>query len=171
MPANIEIKASIRDFDELRRRAEALSDTNCEIITQEDTYFPVATGRLKLRILAPNRAQLIYYTRPVQAGPKLSAYHITETSDPEGLKKALALACGIRGVVKKTRHLYHFGQTRIHLDDVEALGKFLELEVVLRPEQSEIEGRKTAEELMGQLGIEKCDLLAGSYMDLAEDKA
>ncbi|HXQ34993.1 MAG TPA: class IV adenylate cyclase, partial [Anaerolineales bacterium] len=129
MPSNIEIKARVRDFDELRQRAERLSDSPLQIVHQEDTFFNTEKGRLKLRILAADRAQLIYYLRSDQEGPKRSDYHIFETPDPENLKRVLELAYGIRGIVKKTRYLYLIGQTRVHLDDVEGLGQFLELEV------------------------------------------
>jgi len=168
MPANIEIKARARDFSEIKLKAEKLSDFPVEVISQEDIFFNVAQGRLKLRILAPDRAQLIYYTRPDQEGPKRSDYHIAETSDPENLKRVLELAYGIRGVVKKTRYLYLVGQTRVHMDDVEGLGKFMELEVVMREGQSDAEGQKIAEGLMASLGVERGDLLEGAYMDMLE---
>jgi predicted adenylyl cyclase CyaB len=74
----------------------------------------------------------------------------------------------VRGVVRKTRYLYLAGQTRIHLDDVEGLGHFMELEVVLRADQSDAEGQAIAEDLMVRLGVRKDDLLEGAYMDLLE---
>jgi predicted adenylyl cyclase CyaB len=168
MPANIEIKASARDFEEIRSRAEKLSDTPVEIVLQEDTFFNVENGRLKLRVLAPGRGQLIFYTRPDQDGPKRSDYHIAHTSDPDNLKRVLELAYGIRGVVKKTRYLYLVGQTRVHLDDVEGLGQFMELEVVMEEGQSDAEGQAIAENLMASLGIERSDLLEDAYMDMIE---
>lgn len=168
MPANIEIKARARKFDEIKARAEKISDAPMEIILQEDTFFNVETGRLKLRVLASDRGQLIYYTRPDHEGPKRSDYYIAYTSDPESLKHVLELAYGIRGVVKKTRYLYIAGQTRIHLDDVEGLGQFMELEVVLREGQEDAEGQVIAEGLMASLGVERSDLLEGAYMDLLE---
>jgi len=168
MPSNIEIKARPRDFEEVRRRAESLSDTSIEVFLQEDIFFHTEKGRLKLRVLAPNRGQLIYYTRPDQEGPKRSEYHIYETSDPENLKHVLELAYRIRGVVKKTRYLYLVGQTRVHLDDVEGLGQFMELEVVMGEGQSDAEGQATAEDLMSRLGVERGDLLEGAYMDLLD---
>jgi predicted adenylyl cyclase CyaB len=168
MPSNIEIKARLRDFDEIRRRAEQLSHTPVKEIPQEDTFFNAPRGRLKLRVLAEDNGQLIYYTRPDQEGPKRSDYHISLTPDPENLKRVLELAYGIRGVVKKTRFLYMVGQTRVHLDDVEGLGQFIELEVVMREGQSDADGQTIAEGLMAALGIEKSDLLEGAYMDLIE---
>ena len=168
MPANIEIKARPRDFEEIKSRAEGLSDTPVQVIPQEDIFFNVERGRLKLRILAPDQAQLIFYTRPDQEGPKRSEYHLTHSSDPVNLKHVLELAYGIRGVVRKTRYLYLVGQTRVHLDDVEGLGRFMELEVVLEEGQSDAEGQKVAEELMSALGVERGDLIDTAYMDLLE---
>ena len=168
MSTNIEIKARVHDFPELKRRAEAISDSPLEVIPQEDTFFVTSKGRLKLRVLAPDRAQLVYYERTDQDGPKRSDYFIFNTDDPENLKTALSLALGIRGVVKKTRYLYMVGETRVHLDDVDGLGYFMELEVVLRRDQSDNEGQAIANDLMKKLGIESSDLIEGAYMDLLE---
>ena len=85
------------------------------------------------------------------------------------MKLVLERAYGIRGVVKKTRYLYLAGQTRIHVDDVEGLGQFMELEVVLREGQGDAEGQAIAEGLMASLGVERADLLEGAYMDLIEN--
>jgi len=168
MPSNIEIKARARNFEAIRRYAESLSDTPVEVIPQEDIFFNTEKGRLKLRVLALNLGQLIYYTRPDQEGPKRSEYHIYETPDPENLQRILELAYGIRGVVRKTRYLYLVGQTRVHLDDVEGLGQFMELEVVLGEGQSDTEGQAIAEDLMTRLRVERGDLLEGAYVDLLE---
>ncbi len=170
MPRNIEVKARVRDFAELCRRAEALSDTPREVLEQADTFFLVPHGRLKLREIGADYGQLIFYTRPNLEGPKRSEYQITSTNDPQGLKNVLAMAYGIRGVVKKTRFLYLCGQTRIHIDQVQGLGRFIELEVVLRPEQTDAEGQSIAEDLMNRLGLPPGDLLEGAYMDLIEGR-
>jgi predicted adenylyl cyclase CyaB len=170
MPSNIEIKARARDFGDIRSRAEALTDTPVEVIPQEDTFFQVPRGRLKLRVRRADPAQLIYYERPDQDGPKRSDYQIFETPDPESLKLTLGRALGIRGVVRKTRYLYLIGQTRVHLDDVEGLGQFMELEVVMRSGQPDSEGQEIARDLMSKLGVEQRDLLEGAYMDLLEEK-
>ena len=167
MPSNIELKAHARNFEEIKARAEKLSNTPVQVIPQEDTFFNTAHGRLKLRVLA-DHSQLIYYTRPDQEGPKRSDYHITRSTDPENLKRVLELAYGIRGVVKKTRYLYLVGQTRVHLDDVEGLGQFMELEVVMAEGQSDTQGQAIAEGLMFALGVESSDLIDGAYMDLLE---
>ncbi|MCK7482078.1 MAG: class IV adenylate cyclase [Candidatus Moduliflexus flocculans] len=83
----------------------------------------------------------MYYTRPDQGGPKRSDYHIAYTTDPENLKRVLELAYGHPRRGQKTRYLYLVGQARVHLDDVEGLGQFMELEVVLREGREMPRGR------------------------------
>lgn len=123
-----------------------------------------------MRLLTPSHGQLVYYERADATGPKRSDYFIAETSEPEALKSVLAKALGVRGVVRKTRYLYMVGQTRLHLDEVEGLGQFVELEVVMRPGQSDAEGQAIAEDLMAKLGIREEDLLEGAYMDMIETR-
>jgi predicted adenylyl cyclase CyaB len=168
MANNIEVKARVRDMQALQARAEALSDTPCQVILQEDTFFYTPQGRLKLRLLAPDHAQLVYYLRPNSHGPKQSEYHIFETDQPEQLKSILTAAYGMRGVVRKVRRLYMVGQTRIHLDEVDGLGQFMELEVVMRPEQRMAEGEAIARDLMERLGIRSEDLIDIAYIDMLE---
>jgi predicted adenylyl cyclase CyaB len=166
MPANIEIKARTEKSDELRKRLSVLSGAPPEILLQEDTFFHSPNGRLKLRVLQSGPAQLIQYDRLDQQGPKRSSYHIFETNDPESLKTVLSQALGARGVVRKERLLYIVGQTRVHLDNVSGLGSFVELEVVLRPGQSDGEGQMVARDLMAILDICEEDLLDCAYIDL-----
>ncbi len=166
MPANIEIKCRIDDPEAFAERAAALSDTSVKIIPQEDIFFRTSRGRLKLRILGPAYAQLVYYIRSDAAGPKRSEYLIYDVPEPEQLRLLLTGALGVRGVVRKTRRLFEVGQTRVHLDDVEGLGVFVELEVVLREGQSDADGQTIAQDLMSRLGISPKDLVASAYIDL-----
>lgn len=102
MAANIEIKARVNDLARLKALAEQLSDAPCTILNQEDIFFNTPQGRLKLRIFAAGRGELIYYMRENSAGPKRSDYAISHTNEPLVLKEVLAAAWGIRGTVKKT---------------------------------------------------------------------
>ena len=140
------------------RRLEAMSDTAVEILNQRDIFFAAATGRLKLRILDDCRGELIHYDRPDLAGPKLSSYLIAPTSAPEVLLTILSQVLNIVGTVRKRRRLYRVGQTRVHLDRVEYLGDFVELEVVLDPGQAEAEGTAIAEDLMRRFAIRASSL-------------
>jgi predicted adenylyl cyclase CyaB len=168
MAINIEIKARVHDFAALRQKVEQICDTACQIIPQDDTFFSCPKGRIKLRELGPRHAQLVYYQRPDISGPKHSQYQIYETDRPSELKEILSQAFGVRGVVSKVRYLYLVGQTRIHLDEVQGLGQFMELEVVLQPGQTDAEGQAIAESLMRKLGVQDQDLIASAYLDLLE---
>ncbi|MEM8648648.1 MAG: class IV adenylate cyclase, partial [Pseudomonadota bacterium] len=128
MPRNVEIKAHVRDVAEVRRRAEDASGGPPEVLEQEDVFFPAERGRLKLRRLAPDFGQLIFYERPDVSGPKTCIYAISDTQDPQQLREVLSQALGEAMIVRKVREVYMVGQTRIHVDQVEGLGAFLELE-------------------------------------------
>jgi len=169
MNRNVEIKAKVTDLDALRGRAEKLANEGPAVLEQEDTFFVCPRGRLKLRRFERGReAELIYYERPDSAEPKESHYLVHRTSDPDSLRQALGAALGIRGVVRKRRTLYLVGSTRVHLDKVEGLGEFVELEVVLKPEESVSDGVTVARDLMARLGIADAELITGAYMDLLE---
>lgn len=170
MPTNIEIKCRVRDPEHLRTQAERLSDTPVETLQQTDTFFRVESGRLKLRRESADQGVLIFYQRPDAPGPRPSHYQIARSSDPDTLLAILADVLGVLGVVRKTRLLYRTGSTRIHLDEVEGLGPFLELEVVLGPDDSTDDGLCTAESLMHQLGIDRVDLVGRAYFDLLREK-
>jgi predicted adenylyl cyclase CyaB len=165
MPTNIEIKARVRDWDRTRRAAETLTDRPLQIIDQHDTFFACQSGRLKLREFSATSGELIAYERDDVPGTKVSRYLISATSEPAQLRDVLQRALGLAGLVKKRRYLYLHGPTRIHLDDVEGLGKFLELEVVLAPDEDEAKGEAIARELMQKLSVQPEDLLAGAYVD------
>ncbi|MBD3236242.1 MAG: CYTH domain-containing protein [Candidatus Eisenbacteria bacterium] len=171
MPANVEIKAHLRDPDAVRARAAALSDAPVRRIVQTDTFFPTAQGRLKLREEEGRGGELIYYERADAREAKLSRYevHPIRGTLPGKLRKGLATVLGVRGVVRKRRELYQVGRTRIHIDAVEGLGDFLELEVQVDEDASPAVGRQIAARLMAELGVEEADLVAGAYLDLLTD--
>ena len=171
MATNIEIKARVQDPAGLKAKVVAISDTVGELIPQEDIFFNSPQGRLKLRILADDEGQLIYYERPDSSGPKQSDYYISRTTEPDTLTDVLTRTYGVRGIVRKERWLYWIGNTRIHLDQVEGLGSFLEFEVVLYNGQSIQEGQAIAAELMERLDIAGSDLVDAAYIDLLERQA
>ena len=151
MPSNIEIKARLADLPRTRGLVAAINNTPPQTLRQRDTFFRCATGRLKLRETGAGQAELIFYSRPDVAAAKQSDYEITPVADPVSLKSVLRRALGVTHVVEKTRVLYLVGQTRVHLDSVDGLGDFLELEVVLRSDQSPADGHALAAE--GSAGL------------------
>ncbi|XP_074481528.1 uncharacterized protein LOC141761806 isoform X2 [Sebastes fasciatus] len=178
MLSNVEIKAKVSDPTLFAEKAAKLSQSEGTIIGQHDTFFNCRHGRLKLRDFMNEAGQLIFYERPDTDGPKLSRYSISPTSDPSSLRAVLSDALGVKGEVRKERRLFLIGQTRVHLDTVEGLGNYMELEtaqrgvqtenkqVVMRPEQTVEDGQKVAEDLMVKLGVSKESLVMGAYMDL-----
>jgi adenylate cyclase class IV len=163
---NVEWKARARDPQRQRDLAAALADGPPELLEQCDTFFNTRRGRLKLRQFAADRAELIFYERPDVAGPKPSHYLISPTDAPAILRQALAGALGVCGEVRKHRHVWLVGQARIHLDEVDRLGCFLEVEVVLRPGQDLAEAERMARELARALEVRDEDLVEGAYIDL-----
>ncbi|MEE8522756.1 MAG: class IV adenylate cyclase [Thermoanaerobaculia bacterium] len=172
MGRNVEIKVRVGgesgpDPGELLARVEALADDGPHLLRQQDTFFECARGRLKLRQLGDGgEAQLIHYQRSDGVEPRESRYVLAPVGDPASLAAALTGALGMKGIVRKQRTLYRIGQTRVHFDEVEGLGSYLELEVVLGPEQSQDEGLEIVRELMRRLGIPRQSLVAEAYVDL-----
>ena len=68
--------------------------------------------------------------------------------------------------VRKQRTLYLIGQTRIHLDRVDQLGEFVELEVVLKNEQTTEQGTAIANGLIVSLGLQTAERIPHAYADL-----
>ncbi|WP_421159708.1 class IV adenylate cyclase [Aeromonas dhakensis] len=166
MPRNIEIKAKIESIELLLTKALAIADQGPVEIEQDDTFFRCDAGRLKLRTLSPSAGELIFYRRADQQGPKESFYQLTPTHEPDRLRETLSLAWGQIGRVQKKRTLLLVGRTRIHLDRVQGLGHFLELEVVLEEDEPLEAGVQEANDIMALLGVEPSRLIEGAYLDL-----
>jgi predicted adenylyl cyclase CyaB len=166
MARNVEIKAHIESIASIFPKAAALADKGPIGILQDDTFFSCPNGRLKLRAFSSEKAELIFYRRTDKSGPKESLYVVSPTSSPDTLREALSLAYGQAGRVRKNRTLFLAGRTRIHLDRVEGLGEFLELEVVLTDDESVETGEAIAWDLMEKLGICQNQLIEGAYVDM-----
>lgn len=165
---NIELKARLASLDTARRIAISLADTRLPDQHQIDTYFHCRDGRLKLREIVGERAELIAYRRPNEIGPKASTYFLLPVEVPEQCKEALATTLGIRSRVEKHREIYLHRNVRIHLDRVVGLGEFLEFEAVLGEEYPEAQSQKLVHELRQKFKITDDDLLDSSYGELIE---
>ena len=166
MPRNIEIKARIASVEALLPIAIQVAGSEPTLIEQDDTFFTVPQGRLKLRQFADGSAELIHYQRADDSAAKASDYVRVPVADSAALREALARASGLRGRIRKRRWLLLAGQTRIHVDRVEGLGDFMELEVVLREGQSDADGVQIAQALMHALDLAAAPRIAGAYVDL-----
>jgi homotetrameric cytidine deaminase len=168
---NVELKARDADPEATLRRALELGASDEGVLRQRDTYFGRARGRLKLREQEGGRdriAQLIAYQRPDDAQARTSAYRIAEVADPDALREALDSALGTRVVVDKRRHLLLYENVRIHLDDVDGLGSFVELEGVAAPDSDLARENDLVERLRAQLHLG--EPVPVSYSDLLLDE-
>lgn len=162
---NIECKAIDPDPSGSLEVCRALGAEDRGIITQRDTYFAVAKGGLKLREEQPGRPHLVQFERASEPQQRESRYRIVEVDDGEALCAALAATIGIRGVVLKRRHLLLWQSVRIHLDEVEQLGRFIELEAVAPPDSDLAHERRLVAELRDALAITDDRLIALGYAE------
>ncbi len=161
---NIELKARLNDLARAEAVCRELGAAFQTDIRQVDTYFVVASGRLKLRENDPGKCELIHYHRADEAVSKASDYRIVPASGE--LREMLAAALGVRCVVRKVRGLWLWENVRIHVDTVEGLGTFLEFEAVLGEEFDDADGYRKVARLRDVFGIGDGDLVEGSYVDL-----
>ena len=166
MARNIEIKARISSVEALAPKAATLANEGPIEIMQDDTFFRCDAGRLKLRVFPDGDGELIFYRRANRRGPNESFYLRCSTPAPGPLRDALAAAYGQAGRVRKHRTVFLIGRTRVHLDRVEGLGDFLELEVVLADGEPPDAAVREAHDLMEKLGVQPSQLIEGAYIDL-----
>ena len=163
---NVEIKARCDNPDRIRdilRKKEAdFRGTDHQV----DTYFNVTRGRLKMRE-GEIENNLIYYDRPDAEAPKTSRCMLYKTVGDSPLKDMLSWSLGVQTVVDKSREIYFIGNIKIHLDQVDGLGEFVEIEAQGQEgEYSESYLLDQCNDLMEALGIRERDLVSGSYSDL-----
>jgi homotetrameric cytidine deaminase len=171
MPSlNLELKARDPDPGRTLARCRALGAADHGMRHQRDTYFAGRKGRLKLREEEGFGGELIAYRRADATEPEESAFIRAPAADPKLLHEALEAALGVTVVVAKHRWVFMWEDVRIHLDDVDGLGTFIELEAMVGP------GLNTAEEaeekvarLRTELGIADENLVAVGYSDLLMD--
>lgn len=162
---NIEAKYRCADLDGVRRRAEGLGARDAGGLRQTDHYFEAPHGRLKLRVFDSGAAELIGYTRADAAAARSSDYFVYRTARPDELAAVLRHSPGSRGVVRKTRSLLLWKSTRIHLDDVEGLGTFVELETGVG-EQGDDAARAELDHVATALHLDAGSIVAVAYVDL-----
>ena len=164
MPVNLELKAKVTRPKKILRTLQLLGKPS-EKLVQTDTYFPMRRGRLKLREFGNGKSELIQYVRNETKGRRWSRYDILHIPDASAAKRFLKRLFGIDVIVKKSRRVYYYKKkARIHFDTVKGLGMFVEFEVY-----STKDPRLAValyRELVEFFGIEKEDIIRGSYADL-----
>lgn len=164
---NVEIKAHCQDLKLLEQLLLAAGADYKGLDHQIDTYFNVPNGRLKLRE-GNIESALIHYHRVNQKAAKRSEIHYYKTTtNSTDLKLALEAALGIKVVVDKQRHIFFIDHVKFHLDKVNGLGTFVEIEVIdFGGTLTDTKMRSQCRAYQDLLGIQKGDLIASSYSDL-----
>jgi len=164
MPVNIEIKSYCADPQRvagilIAHKADYKGNDH-----QVDTYFDVTDARLKLREGSIEN-NLIYYKRDNQSGPKRSDVILYPTGEDKNIKNILQEAIGIKVVVDKKRDIYFIENVKFHIDSVQGLGSFVEIEAIGK-EGDETELKRQCEYYMDLLEIGEEHLIEESYSDL-----
>jgi len=164
---NIELKVAVKDFKEVNLLLNKIKAKGAGKLIQKDFYYICPNGRLKIREIKNKQFELIFYRRQDKKNSKLSDYQVLplNKSQKQILKYILARACGELIAVKKIRNLWIYKHTRIHLDQVDKLGKFLELETVVKNinlKKAKIEHN----EVIMKLNLSKYKKIDKSYSDL-----
>ena len=173
MAQNIELKVTCTagEFASIRTALADRPLRSLETLEQSDVYFPVAAGRLKLRANVAEgavSAELIQYQRPDDSGARISTYRRVPIAPEMSavLEQALSDSLGVLARVRKVRTVAVWESTRIHLDEVDGLGQFVELETVLGDSLSAESGRAEFEDAVEWLGLASLESVPGSYSDL-----
>ncbi len=169
--ALVELKAKTEDLDFLRKKLSNLKAKHVDTTRQIDIYFETPKGRLKLRETEGNiRAEIVYYERGNIAGPKRSSVFIIEVEEPSRFKNLLYKTLRTVAIVDKTREIYEYEGTKIHLDRVNRLGSFVEFErETPTDEETVMKNKEVLKELMEKLGISQESLVKFSYSDLIKN--
>jgi predicted adenylyl cyclase CyaB len=163
---NIEIKVAVSDFRRIRKALNALGATRAHpALRQTDWYFNVRGARLKLRRHGTESGgEVIIYRRPNTGGVRASGYVRLPASDCAGTRKLLTTMFGLQVCVRKRREVWLLKNARIHLDHVDRLGKFVEIEVIVTKGMSQAKALMRG--LLVSLHIEPSGLIAYSYAEL-----
>ena len=160
----MEIKAPLGDLDRARAAVARLGARAAGTMEQVDRYYELADGRrLKLRTVPGRAAELISYRRPETSGVRVSEYEVTPVRDGDAciVPRSRPLV-----IVRKCRELHLIDNVRVHLDAVDGLGSYLELEAVIDPAHDEATCRRQVADITRALGIADESLIRASYAEL-----
>jgi predicted adenylyl cyclase CyaB len=170
VPINVEIKARTREPRRVLQRLAEVGAVLQGIDRQVDTYYEARHGRLKLRRGTIEHA-LIAYERADLHGPKVSRVTLYEPSDSDRLHATLSAALEVLVVVDKQRHIWWAENVKLHVDEVDRLGSFLEVEAIDRHGNlGEAALRRQCGEWLELLAVDHGDLVDRSYSDMLLDQ-
>jgi len=171
MSKNLELKVKVGNFEDILQNVVFLDAKKRDTLYQLDTYFLTGNKRLKMRN-ARDESQLIYYLRSNMEESKLSRYYLFKFTNRQAMmvEKILRTFFNVKAVISKKRTLFIYKNTRIHLDEVDNLGNFLELETVFKKNGSQSNFYNEHQLVINALGLHKYKKIKSSYSDHIYDK-
>lgn len=168
MTKNLEIKVELKNLDEVAHDIETMGLREVGSLYQIDKYYLVGKKKLKLRNVNNNELHLIYYSRPDVERSRVSHYYIFRfrAQSQRLIEKTLGLFFTLKTIIVKKRILYLYRHTRIHLDDVENIGKFLELETIFDKNLPLSNFYKEHNTIVNALRLSRYRKIRSSYSDL-----
>lgn len=165
----VEIKARCSDLDHARELIKSWGAKLLGRENQTDIFYRVPNGRLKLRTSSAEKL-LIGYNRPDQPGPKHCEVDLYPVEHPEMLDTLLSARLGVRIVVRKDRERWLLDNAKFHLDQVEKLGAFIEIEILGKRGVDSVQSLQViCDEYMNKLGIRQKNLVENAYADMLEE--
>ncbi len=162
MPTNLELKIRVTSHQSLKKILEQIGAENKGMLNQKDVYYSIPNGLLKLRI--ENRYEsLILYNRNENDKNRWSDFEVLQFANAKG-EKFFNNLFDVEVIIKKKRELFYYDDTRIHLDKVNNLGKFLELET--RVIKGKVDAKKRFEKIISLLKLDESKQIRKSYKDL-----
>ncbi len=162
MPTNLELKIRVTSHQSLKKILEQIGAENKGMLNQKDVYYSIPNGLLKLRI--ENRYEsLIFYNRNENDKNRWSDFEVLQFANAKG-EKFFNNLFDVEVIIKKKRELFYYDDTRIHLDKVNNLGKFLELET--RVINGKADAKKRFEKIISLLKLDESKQIRKSYKDL-----
>jgi predicted adenylyl cyclase CyaB len=162
MPTNLELKIGVTSHQSIKKILLQIGAENRGILNQKDVYYSVSNGLLKLRIENGNES-LIYYNRNENDKNRWSDFEVLKFANGNG-EKFFKKLFDVEITVLKKRELFYYEDTRIHLDTVKTLGKFLELETLVINDKAD--AKKRFEKIKNLLKLDGSKQIRKSYRDI-----
>ena len=162
---SLDMKAELRDPAIARAICEKLGAAHAERVEQTDEYYRIPDARLKKRTTNEG-VEYIFYTRVDRAGTRLNQFTIYD--EQAGRDRFGSISPPVVTTVRKVRDVYQYRNGRIHLDDVEGLGTFIEFEALITPERDVVTAHKTLDDLWKHFRPVMGEVISASYSELVE---
>ena len=180
----VEVKARIRDSLDIERRVRKIAKYSESYICR-DTYFTYASTRgyqeerFRLRLMK-GKAVVTAKERKNLAGVEANAEHEFQVDDIEAFREFLRLF-GFRVLIEKTKRIKKFSNTprgkkslpgtvSIELNDVKGLGKFIEIEALVKKSSEMKKARRLILKILDTLEIPRDQIELTPYTRMLYDR-